>query len=134
VLMEEEVSVIIKPEAMGEIIVVSMLLKVESNVLGVMTNDRLKSPLIRDFGSSEQQKAKQAQLDLILEAKAQEIYDKINGLSLNFSLKKNEKGEPLGSVGFKEILSELEKSGFQLEKKQLPDFRPLHKLGENMIK
>jgi len=52
VLMEEEVSVIIKPEAMGDIIVVPMLLKVEPNVLGVMTNDKLKSPLIKDFESS----------------------------------------------------------------------------------
>ena len=52
VFMVGEVSVIIKPEVTGDIIVVLMLRKVEPNVLGVMTNDKLKSPLIKDFESS----------------------------------------------------------------------------------
>ena len=82
----------------------------------------------------EQEKVKKAQADLILEEEAQKIYHKINNFSLNFTLKKDEKGEPFGSVGFKEILAELEKAGFSCQKSQLLDFHPLNKLGENIIK
>ena len=82
----------------------------------------------------EQQKEKQVQTDLALEAKAQEIYDKINNLSFSFVLKKDEKGEPFGSVGFKEIQTELEKVDFHCEKSQLLEFKPLNKIGENIIK
>jgi len=71
---------------------------------------------------------------LLLEEKAREIYEKINDFVLNFTLKKDEKGEPFGSVGFKEILQELEKSGFRLEKSQLLEFHPLNKLGENILR
>jgi len=49
VSMAEEVLVIIKPEVMEGIIVVLMLPKVELNVPGVMTNDKPKSLLIKDF-------------------------------------------------------------------------------------
>jgi len=82
----------------------------------------------------EHQKQKQVQTDLALEAKAQEIYDKINNLSFSFVLKKDEKGEPFGSVGFKEIQTELEKVDFHCEKSQLLEFKPLNKIGENIIK
>ena len=81
-----------------------------------------------------EQKNKEEKESLILEEKAQELYQKINNFTLNFTLKKNEKNEPLGSISFKEILQELEKSGFQLEKSQLVDFHPLHQLGENIVK
>jgi ribosomal protein L9 len=77
---------------------------------------------------------KQERENLLLEQKAQELYQKIDGFILQFTPKKNEKGELFGSVGFKEILPELEKNGFQLEKKQLLEFRPLRKLGENIVK
>lgn len=63
---------------------------------------------------------------------AQELYQKINNISLTFALKKDEKGEPFGSVGFKEILQELEKLGLLLEKSQLLEFHPLNKIGENI--
>ena len=79
------------------------------------------------------QKVKKSQEDLILEEKAREIYEKINNFSLSFTLKKDDKGEPFGSVGFKEILQELEKSDFHCEKSQLLGFHPLNKLGENII-
>jgi len=82
----------------------------------------------------EQQKQKQVQTDLALEEKTQEIYDKINNLSFSFVLKKDEKGEPFGSVGFKEIQTELEKVNFHCEKSQLLEFKPLNKIGENIIK
>ena len=82
----------------------------------------------------EQEKVKKAQADLILEEEAQKIYHKINNFSLNFTLKKDDKGEPFGSVGFKEILTELEKADFPCQKSQLLDFHPLNKLGENIIK
>ena len=82
----------------------------------------------------EQEKVKKAQADLILEEEAQKIYHKINNFSLNFTLKKDDKGEPFGSVGFKEILAELEKVDFPCQKNQLLDFHPLNKLGENIIK
>jgi len=82
----------------------------------------------------ENQKLIQENKQKILEEKARELYQKINGLTLNFSLKKDEKGEVFGSVGVKEILQELEKSGFSLEKSQLLEFHPLNKLGENLVK
>ena len=82
----------------------------------------------------EEKKAKKVQEDLILKEKAQKIYNKINNASLFFSLKKNEKGEPFGSIGFKEILTELEKMDFHCQISQLLDFHPLNKLGENIIK
>lgn len=81
----------------------------------------------------EKQKAKKVQEDLLLEEKAHQIYGKLNNFSLTFILKKDDKGVPFGSVGFKEILAELEKSGFHLEKSQLLEFHPLNKLGENIV-
>ncbi|MEG7979135.1 MAG: hypothetical protein NY202_04520 [Mollicutes bacterium UO1] len=61
------------------------------------------------------------------------MYEKINNFSLAFILKKDDKGVPFGSVGFKEILIELAKSDFHLEKSQLAGFHPLNKLGENTV-
>jgi len=87
-----------------------------------------------NFSWVEKQKAQEEQKNLLLEEKAREIYEKINDFVLNFTLKKDEKGEPFGSVGFKEILQELEKSGFRLEKSQLLEFHPLNKLGENILR
>ncbi|CFW92925.1 putative 50S ribosomal protein L9 [endosymbiont DhMRE of Dentiscutata heterogama] len=88
----------------------------------------------RSLAWLEQKQVQQTQADSLLEAETQRIYDKINNLSFDFTLKKDEKGEPFGSVGFKEILTALEKVGFSGQKNQLLDFHPLNKLGENIIK
>ncbi|CAG8510978.1 16077_t:CDS:2 [Cetraspora pellucida] len=69
----------------------------------------------RSLAWLEQKQVQQAQADSLLEAEAQRIYDKISNLSFDFTLKKDEKGEPFGSVGFKEILTALEKVGFSDE-------------------
>jgi len=61
------------------------------------------------------------------------LHKKVNNFTLTFILKKNEKGEPFGSVGFKEITQELEKAGIHLEKSHLVNFHSLNKLGENVI-
>lgn len=82
----------------------------------------------------EKQQDKQVQADLILEEEAQKAYNKINNFTLAFTLKKNEKGEPFGSVDFKEILTELEKADFACQRSQLLEFHPLNKLGENIVK
>jgi ribosomal protein L9 len=82
----------------------------------------------------ERKRAKEEKKNLLLEEKAREIYEKINNFTLNFMLKKDEKGDLFGSVGFKEVLQELEKSGFHLEKNQLLGFHPINKLGENIVK
>jgi len=82
----------------------------------------------------EKQKWIQENNKKVLEEKARELYQKINGLTFNFSLKKDEKGEVFGSVGIKEVLQELEKSGFLLEKSQLLEFHSLNKLGENLVR
>jgi len=79
----------------------------------------------------EKQKIQQEQKKVLAEEKAQELYKRVNNFTLNFTLKKNEKGEPFGSVGFKEISQELEKVGIHLEKSHLVDFHSLNKLGEN---
>ena len=82
----------------------------------------------------EKQKAQQEQKKILAEDKAKELYKKINNFALTFTLKKNEKGEPFGSVGFKELSQELEKAGIHLEKSHLMDFHSLNKLGENILK
>jgi len=82
----------------------------------------------------EKQKWIQENNKKVLEEKARELYQKINGLTFNFSLKKDEKGEVFGSVGIKEVLQELEKSGFLLKKSQLLEFHSLNKLGENLVR
>ena len=88
----------------------------------------------RNISWVEKQKAKLQKENLALETKAQEIYKRLNNSILSFTLKKDEKGEPFGSVGFKEILQELEKSEFYLEKNQLLEFHSLNKLGENIVR
>jgi len=70
----------------------------------------------------------------LLAVQAQEFYQKINNFTLEFTLNKDEKGQPFGSVGSKEILTELSAVGFELNKSQLIDFQPLHQLGENLVK
>lgn len=87
-----------------------------------------------NFSWVEKQKAQEEQKKLRLEEKVREIYKKINNFTLVFTLKKDEKGEPFGSIGFKEILQELEKSGFSLEKSQLLEFHSLNKLGESILR
>jgi len=82
---------------------------------------------------TEKQKVQQEQKKVQAEEKAQELYKKVNNFVLTFALKKNEKGEPFGSVGFKEISQELEKAGIHLEKSHLTNFHPLNKLGENLL-
>ncbi|CAG8841640.1 19542_t:CDS:2, partial [Racocetra persica] len=70
----------------------------------------------------EQKKVQQTQTDALLEVEAQKIYDKINNLSFDFILKKDEKGEPFGSVGFKEILTSLEKVEMTMATTKLNNF------------
>lgn len=82
----------------------------------------------------EQQKIQKQQADLVLEEEAKKLYEKVNNFSLSFILKKDDKGQPFGSVNFKEILDELAKSDFVFEKNHLLDFHPLNKLGENIVK
>jgi ribosomal protein L9 len=82
----------------------------------------------------ENQKKQEEQANLLLEEQAKNLYDKIHNFSLSFALKKDDKGQPFGSVGFKEILDELAKSAFVFEKNQLLNFHPLNKLGENIVK
>ncbi|CAI2187970.1 18114_t:CDS:2, partial [Funneliformis geosporum] len=64
----------------------------------------------------EGKKAKKTQEDLMMEERAKKIYDKINNTALFFTLKKNEEGKPFGSIGFKEISTELEKLDFHCQK------------------
>src|SRR5215208_4425521 len=64
----------------------------------------------------EKQKSLEVKKNLVIEERAHELGEKLNNLTLSFILKKDGKGEVFGSVGFKEILQELAKSDFQLEK------------------
>jgi len=82
----------------------------------------------------KRQQDQEAKKSLVLEEEVHELYKKLNNFTLSFTLKKDEKGDVFGSVGFKEILQELANSHFQLEKSQLLDFHPLNKLGENIVK
>ena len=51
-----------------------------------------------------------------------------------FTLKKGENDQVFGSIRVEDILNEVKKLGFQLEKKQLLDFVPLSSLGDNEVK
>ncbi|CAG8734509.1 28118_t:CDS:2, partial [Racocetra persica] len=110
----------------------SKIMKKREKVILLQKKVRLANE--RNLAWLEQKQVQQTQSDSLLEAEAQRIYDKINNLSFDFTLKKDEKGKPFGSVGFKEILTALEKVGFSGQKNQLLDFHPLNKLGENIIK
>ena len=82
----------------------------------------------------EKAKALERERELAAFAETQILQKRLNQLTLTFTLTKNQKGEVLGSIGFKEIASELKNSDITLVKKHLPsDFHPLNKLGENTI-
>ena len=71
---------------------------------------------------------------LLKEEKAKELYEKINNLSLSFTLKKDKNDKVFGSIRAEDILKEMKNLGFHLEKKQLLDFTPLNNLGDNWLK
>lgn len=103
--------------------------------------DELKDKvwLNNEQNSKEIEKRKQQEhaAALLREEKAKEIYEKINNLQLNFTLKKDNKDENdkvFGSVRAEDILGSLKQQGFSLEKKQLLDFVPLTSLGDNLLK
>jgi ribosomal protein L9 len=68
---------------------------------------------------------------LLKEAENKKIYQAINNQQFFFTLKKGEGDQIFGSVRAEDILNEVKKLGFQLEKKQLIDFTPLTNLGDN---
>ena len=80
------------------------------------------------------QKKSEKRRNQLLKTQAQELAERINNLTLNFTLNKDKKGETFGSVGHREILVELAKLGFRLQKKQLLNFQPLRQVGESLIK
>jgi large subunit ribosomal protein L9 len=103
--------------------------------------DELKDKvwLNNEQNSKEMEKRKQQEhaAALLREEKAKELYEKINNLQLNFTLKKDHKDgndKVFGSVRAEDILGSLKQQGFSLEKKQLLDFVPLTSLGDNLLK
>ncbi|CAJ0761490.1 22146_t:CDS:2 [Entrophospora sp. SA101] len=76
----------------------------------------------------EKQKQQEHAAALLREEKAKELYEKINNLSLSFTLKKDKNDKVFGSIRTEDILKEMKNLGFQLEKKQLLDFVPLNNL------
>src|SRR4051812_35804503 len=81
----------------------------------------------------ENRKQQEEAAALLYEEKAKELYQKINNLQLNFTLKKD-KDKAFGSIRVEDILENLKQHGFQLEKKQFLDFVPLTNLGDNLLK
>ena len=62
---------------------------------------------------------------------ARAVADKLNGVKLTFTRKVKEEGEELyGSVSVTDLAEELEKKGFELEKKQIQLAEPIKNLGE----
>lgn len=82
----------------------------------------------------EEKKQQEQAAALLKEEKAQEIYQKINNLQLKFTLKKGNNDKVFGSIRAEDILDNLKRQNFQLEKKQLLDFVPLANLGDNLLK
>lgn len=87
----------------------------------------------RNLAWVAKQKIQEAEKNRLLATQAQNFYQKINNFSLTFTLNKDEKGQPFGSVSAKEIGDELVKAGFNFQKSQLLDFQPLHQLGKNFV-
>ena len=82
----------------------------------------------------EKRKKQEKTAALLKEEKAQEVYQKINNLQLEFTLKKDNNNKVFGSIRAEDILNDLKQQGFQLEKKQLLDFAPLNNLGDDWLK
>jgi len=71
---------------------------------------------------------------LLKEAENKKIHQAINNQQFFFTLKKGENNQIFGSVRAEDILTEIKKLGFQLEKKQLLDFSPLNSSGDSLVK
>jgi len=82
----------------------------------------------------ERRKQQEYAAALLREEKTKELYEKINNLQLNFTLKKDNNDKVFGSVRAEDVLGSLKQQGFPLEKKQLLDFVPLTSLGDNLLK
>jgi len=82
----------------------------------------------------EKRKQQEHAAALLKEEKAKELYEKINNLSLSFTLKKDKNDKVSGSIRAEDILKEMKSLSFHLEKKQLLDFTPLNNLGDNWLK
>ena len=79
----------------------------------------------------EKQKQQDHAAALLKEEKAKELYEKINNLSLSFTLKKDKNDKVFGSIRAEDVIKEMKNLNFYLEKKQLLDFVPLSDLGDN---
>jgi len=83
----------------------------------------------------ERRKQQEHEAVLLREEKAKKLYEKINNLQLNFTLKKDDNNDKVfGSIRIEDVLDSLKQQGFQLEKNQLLDFAPLVNLGDNLLK
>ena len=80
--------------------------------------------------AQEQEKATK----LLKEEENKKIHKAINNQQFFFTLKKGENDQIFGSVRAEDILNEVKKLGFQLEKKQLLDFVPLAEAGDSWVK
>ena len=82
----------------------------------------------------EKQKEQEKVASLLKEAENKKIHKAINNQHFFFTLKKGENDQIFGSIRVEDILSEVKKLGFQLEKKQLLGFAPLNSLGDSEVK
>ena len=92
--------------------------------------------LNNEQNSKEMEKRKQQEHanSLLREEKAKELYEKINNLQFNFTLKKDNNDRVFGSIRIEDVLDSLKQQGFHLEKNQFLDFVPLTNLGDNLLK
>lgn len=90
-------------------------------------NDRNLSILNRK--KKEIEKEKLEKLNSMVNLK-----NKIEDISISFFPKRNKDGKLIGSVGFKDILQELEKLNLFIKKNQLMDFNSIDSLGEKNLK
>jgi len=87
-----------------------------------------------NYKAMEKQKEQEKAASLLKEAENKKIHKVINNQHFFFTLKKGENDQIFGSIRVEDILSEVKKLGFQLEKKQLLDFAPLNSLGDSEVK
>lgn len=65
---------------------------------------------------------------------SRELFQKLNGVSLSFQLKKDKKGGLFSSVSSNEVIKSLKQCGFLVKKEQLVKFKSIRAIGEVPLK
>lgn len=105
---------------------------------GYAQNFLIKKGLARQVNAqainevSQRKAAEQRRLE-IEKQEAKDLYDKLNGASINVKVKCGESGKLFGSVTSKEIAENLNEQGFAIDKKKIVLKENLKQLGTTQV-